>query len=262
MGKKQKRSKRRQQRRRKEQKRRQDRRAVATFDIGDSVRVKAGVRCPDYDSLSIAGWQGRTFEIQEDERTVGICWDSVTLDELPEYFIKDCEAEGLSWAEMYLDVDDIEPAPPRDDEQEVDRVQGKLHRKYRWIDGDEEGERIFAVIAGVGEDDELDAWLEHLSRSLVFPFDAKVEYQGRSTLMQGERVRVLGLSEADEIHGVLVDVVRGEESLIFPLCDLTVMDTKSPNYLPSLIAGSWCDLAAWWWPISSSSSSWPPASWC
>ena len=33
------------------------------FKIGDSVKVKARVMCPDDDSVCVAGWQGRIFEI-------------------------------------------------------------------------------------------------------------------------------------------------------------------------------------------------------
>jgi hypothetical protein len=51
-----------------------------SFKIGDSVRVKDTVMCPDDDSLCIGGWQGRVFEIEDG---VGIRWDSITLKQLP-----------------------------------------------------------------------------------------------------------------------------------------------------------------------------------
>ncbi|MFQ5599900.1 MAG: calcium-binding protein [Candidatus Krumholzibacteriia bacterium] len=203
------------------------------FEIGESVKVKAGVKSPDDASLSIAGWQGRIIEIGEDKETIGIRWDSITLSEMSPQYFKESEIEGLGWAEMYLDVGDVEPAPPRDTEAEAETAREELFSKYRWFDGDEEGERIFAVIAGVDEDDELDAWVGHLSRTLTFPFDATVsEYEERAPLKQGEKVRVQGLDEADEEYGVLVRVNRGRERFVFPLCDLNVVDGENPNYLP------------------------------
>lgn len=35
----------------------------ANIKIGDSVVVKDGVKCPDMESLSLAGWQGRVSDI-------------------------------------------------------------------------------------------------------------------------------------------------------------------------------------------------------
>lgn len=203
------------------------------FSIGDSVKVKAGVKSPDDDSLSIAGWQGRLSDIDEDEDTIGIQWDGITLDEMPPGFIKHSEIEGLDWAEMYVGVDEIELAPPRDSETEAKRAREALHSRYRWFDGGDEGERISAVIADTDEDGELDAWVEHLSRTLSFPFDAKVaEHLDWGPLELGNRVSVQGLDEADESFGVLVNVTRGDERMVFPLCDLTVLNKKSPCYLP------------------------------
>jgi hypothetical protein len=203
------------------------------FNIGDAVRVRAGVKSPDDDSLSIAGWQGRLFDIDEDGKIVGVRWDSVTLDNLSPAFIRQSEIEGLDWAEMYLGVDEIELAPPRDGEVEAEREREALRSKYRWFDGSDEGERIAAVIADAGEGGDLDAWVDHLSRTLRFPFDAKVtERLDPGPLEEGDRVSVQGLDEPDDSCGVLVNVTHGEEHRVFPLCDLSVLDRKSPCHLP------------------------------
>ena len=139
------------------------------------MKVKAGVKSPDDDSLSIAGWQGRLSDIDKDEDTIGIQWDGITLDEMPPGFIKHSEIEGLDWAEMYVGVDEIELAPPRDSETEAKRAREALHSRYRWFDGSD---------------------------------------------------------EANESYGVLVNVTRGDERMVFPLCDVTVLNKKSPCYLP------------------------------
>lgn len=65
-----------------------------SFKIGDSVKVRKGIMCPDNESVSIGGWQGRIFEIDEDEDIVAIRWDSVTLKQLPIEYIKESEKDG------------------------------------------------------------------------------------------------------------------------------------------------------------------------
>ena len=35
----------------------------ANIKIGGSVVIKDGIKCPDMESLSIAGWQGRVSEV-------------------------------------------------------------------------------------------------------------------------------------------------------------------------------------------------------
>ena len=199
------------------------------FKIGDSVKVKAGVMCPDDDSVCLADWQGRIFEI--DDGIVGIRWDSITLKQLPHEYIKQSEEEGMDWAEMYLSADEVEPASPRDSEEAADQVKEEMESTSSWLGDGEEGERILKVIADA--DDEVEAWNDHLVKVLTFPFDAEVsEPQDRGPLKCGDHVQVKGFAEADDLYGVLVNVTRGRERFVFPLCDLTVLDKKSPNYRP------------------------------
>jgi len=198
------------------------------FKINDSVKVKEGVMCPDNDSLCISGWQGRIFEIED---VIGIRWDSITLKQLPEEYIKQSEEEGLDWAEMFLNPDEIEPASPRDTEDTVEETLEQMESKYSWVGDDQEGERILEVI-GDAEDEE-EAWKDHLEKMLSFPFDAEVsEPQDRGPLQSGDQVKVIGIVEADDLYGVLVNVTQGRRRFVFPLCDLTVRDKKTTNYTP------------------------------
>ncbi|MBN1975339.1 MAG: hypothetical protein JW787_17000 [Sedimentisphaerales bacterium] len=201
-----------------------------SFKIGDSVKVKKGVMCPNDDSVCIGGWQGRISEI-EDDGIVKICWDSITLMQLPPKYIKISEEEGLDWAKMYISLDEIEQTSPRDSKAQAEEIAEKMEGKFQWIGGDEEDKRIFNVIADV--DDELEAWDDYLRRVLKFPFEAKVsEYQERGLLKSSDIVQVQGINEADDLHGILVDVQYGRKRLVFPLCDLNVRDKKSANYTP------------------------------
>ena len=50
--------------------------------IGKSVVVKSGVADPDTGN-DIGGWQGRISATFEEEETLTIQWDSVTLKKIP-----------------------------------------------------------------------------------------------------------------------------------------------------------------------------------
>ena len=50
------------------------------FKIGQTVKVKNGVLCPDDSEFDLSGWTGRIIDLVEDEEpTIGIEFDSITL---------------------------------------------------------------------------------------------------------------------------------------------------------------------------------------
>jgi len=126
------------------------------FKVGDSVKVKEGIICPDDDSVCIGGWRGRVSDIEDD--IVGIRWDSITLKQLPHEYIKKSEDEGLGWAEMYLSVAEIEQVLPRDSEAQAVAMAQEMENKVQWISMGKEGERIAKVIANA---DDADDGVEH-----------------------------------------------------------------------------------------------------
>lgn len=90
-----------------------------SLEIGDSVKVREGIMCPDLEDLCIEGWQGKVSEVGEGEDgiiLIGIRWDSITLKNLPDYFIEQSEEEGLEYARMYLWQEDVKPIECRDTE--------------------------------------------------------------------------------------------------------------------------------------------------
>ena len=83
-----------------------------SLGIGDSVKVKEGLMCPDLEGLCIGGWQGKVSEVGEDKdgnALIGIRWDSTTLKNLPDYFIEQSDEEGLDCTRMYLWQEDVKP---------------------------------------------------------------------------------------------------------------------------------------------------------
>ena len=102
-----------------------------SFKKSDSVKVKDGVMCPDYEELCLASWQGRivaTEETDQGEPLVDIAWDSPTLKAIPLAYIENSEEKGLDWTRMCLLAGEVEPAQPRDSEQEARQVSQEMER--------------------------------------------------------------------------------------------------------------------------------------
>ena len=206
------------------------------FEVGDSVAVMLGTSDPDL-GIDIGGWQGRVTDIRlGDDGTplVEIEWDSVTLEQMPGRAIERCEELGLGWTTIVLAANEVAPARVRDAPADVTRVVEELSDKFAWSYLGEEGRRIGKVLADIGPDDTiaaLKAWVDYLEEHLAFPFEAEIdEYQSRGPLQAGDRVKVTGIGLVDDLYGLIVDLRLGRRKYAFPLCDLEVIDKRSPQY--------------------------------
>ncbi len=205
------------------------------LQIDQSVRVKKGTLCPDDADFDISGWQGRIFEISdEDGKTlIGVSWDSITMREMPDRYIQKSEMEGLDWETMYLYDSDIEPAEARDAEKDAETTSKKRGKPFEWLSMGEEGQRIQAVVNSADSDDDLDimeAWEKHLNQQLRFPVQCVVdEFQERGPLTYGDQLVVTGIDSVDETYGVMVKCKKLIGGRLFPLCDLAAQDKKSDN---------------------------------
>ena len=206
-------------------------------EVGDSVVVKEGVRCPDYGVLSLAGCQGRVANLEKGTERSGpmVCikWDSSTLRSLPEDYVRESEVEGLDWKEMVLSVDDVDRADPRDADDDVEEAVSEISSRHRFDHLDEQGARIHEALADCDPDDDwecMNAWAEHLDSALSFPFEAEIsEHQDRGPLRYGDHLKVLDIADVDDLYGAIVDVRKGRHRYAFPLCDLKAKDKESPN---------------------------------
>jgi len=208
------------------------------FRLGESVRVKPGVQHPD-GRTPVSGWQGRVSDVAEgdgQELLIGFELDRQTLRGLPDEYIRESEMEGLDWATLYLSEEELEPAEPRDTEEEAKEAAREREAPYAFVGLGEEGPRIQAVLNGIDPLDYLGcarAWARHLQETLAFPFEAVVdEMLDSSPLDWGDRVQVHRISDSDDHYGVIVEVTRDGERLDTPLCDLEVTPKGSPNYQP------------------------------
>jgi hypothetical protein len=209
---------------------------------GDVVRVKPGTACPGAPDLDLSGWQGRVIDLTEandaSEPAIGFAWDSISLRAMPAWFIEDAERNGLDWGTMYLGLDDVEPAEPRDADWDVEQVREEIAARFGWLGIGPEGERIQAVVNSAEDNTDewetLLAWEEHLRQNLQFPFEAEVyEFQERGPLQVGDRLTALGIEDVDDLYGIIVSCRKGAERYHFPLADLAVADENSPNAQPT-----------------------------
>ncbi len=200
--------------------------------IGESVVVKPGVTDPDT-GHDIGGWQGRISAILDEAEILTIQWDSLTLKSIPPAHIAWSEEEGLSWSEMNLLLDEVEPVAPRDTEDDVVAAIAELESQTSWLYlGGEQGKRIQAI-ANRAEGHNIlavfRAWHAYLEEHLVFPFAATVvEYQ-RGPVRQGARDSVLAITFLDETYGTIVAVKHKHGVNELPLYDLkaTEADTET-----------------------------------
>ena len=205
------------------------------YKIGQSAKVKKGILCPDDPDYDLSGWQGRIIDIVEeevDEPTIGITWDSITLEEMPKTYIEKSEKEGLSWSDIYLDVNDVEPTQPRDSEDDVVQIRGELEARFGWISMGAEGELIQGVVNSAKSLDDWDvmkAWKKHFQKFLQFPFETVIERQQRSPLNEGDKLKVFGIELVDDHHGIIVSCMKGPERYDFPLVDLKIIEDDSIN---------------------------------
>lgn len=160
-------------------------RARTKFKIGDSVVVKPGIVDSDTGGL-IGGWQGRITEIDEKAHLILISWDSITLRDMSDDAIAECEEKGMDWRCYYLGFDDVEPGSPRDKQEDVEAMVELRGSEHEWTYLGEEGKRIQAVLDKAEDDSEwaaFEAWEEHLGDVLKFPFVAEVsESLGRGPM--------------------------------------------------------------------------------
>lgn len=213
--------------------------------VGDSVKVKKGIICPDYDGLCLEDFQGRIKDFGENdvEPTVCIEWDSISIKNFPEDYIDESFEQDLDYRFMLLAINQVELTIPRDTKNDVIKAQEEIKSNAQWIGDDIE----YIIIKKVLKTIELDhwyaiydAWENYLNENLSFPFDAKIfngEYFDNFKI--GDKVSIKGFCLTDDLAGLIVDVYKNRHKFALPLCDMEAVDKKSNNYLPLRAYSIW-----------------------
>jgi hypothetical protein len=125
------------------------------FKIGDIVKVKAGRADGNNPSYDMSGFQGTLIKIITDHTPTiyEVEWDSVTLNQLSDAFLKDAYDRGEDVYHYGWYEEDLEPASPR--------AQVPVQIREFW---DDETDRIIEII----EDETLEVNAETLTLYLEF----------------------------------------------------------------------------------------------
>ncbi|MBC7474444.1 MAG: hypothetical protein H7263_09150 [Candidatus Sericytochromatia bacterium] len=204
--------------------------------LGQSVRVKEGIICPDDENMFLSGYEGRIVDFDETENKellVCIEWDSITLRILPENYILDSLQDGLDYELMNLSLDEVELTVARDSEVDVNKAQDEIHEKYMWSELGEEGKIIKSVINDLdSEIDVFEAWKRYIEKNITFPFEVEiVELSEKGKLRIDDVLSLDGIDFVDENYGIVVNAKKNRNKYSVPLCDLEVTDKKSSNYI-------------------------------
>ena len=108
------------------------------FKIGDSVKVKQGVMDYQTEKFDMSGWQGRIIDIDElvitpgmpFDQCVEIDFDSITLQQMPEKYIKYSLKRCRDIRCQQFFITEIEAALPRDTKAELIAARLELDKKY------------------------------------------------------------------------------------------------------------------------------------
>ncbi len=208
------------------------------LNIGDSVKVKQGIKEPDLKEFEISGWQGRVTEIDDnssnDEILITIEWDSLTLEQLPSKFIELSEIDELDWSSMVLYQSNLNKTESRDKIRDVEKIQEKVSDKYYWASFGEEGKRISKVLGDINRHNELkcfELWDKYLEERLVFPIKAIVDESEDNWIIKSEDVLTIkSLSNFVDMYGIITKVRFDGKILEYPLCDLEIPDKESKAY--------------------------------
>ncbi len=129
------------------------------FKVGDSVKVKAGVKDVEFPDNDTSSWQGEIVEFIEGFAQVK--WDNTTLNGMSEKYLEKAEQEGYEIEVYGFGIDEIEPAEPRPEEELEDR----------YILALDEEKRVAEIIGDKSltiDDENLEEYLKYLKRKIDF----------------------------------------------------------------------------------------------
>jgi hypothetical protein len=191
------------------------------FQPGEKVRVKHGVRDPDFPDIPLGGWAGTVKEVHqaEGETTLLVAWNRATLKGMHPIYKKRCERDGLELESMWLAKDDIEPddRTPVAIEQPTSIVTKPLSEK-------DQDDRVRMSLRLTHDDPLPDvswktllAYHRYLASRLKFPFKARSEADGMPLTIQ----RLLDPKECDlDEEGLLCEARSRQGPFDIPLSEV------------------------------------------
>jgi hypothetical protein len=214
--------------------------ATPRFKVGDKVRVKSGVKDPDFPEMPLGGWTGSIIEIIEHKGQINCVFelDKRTLASVHPIYKQRCEIDGLDYKFMGLVQEDIEldDGTPRAIEQPNAIV-------ARPLSSDDQDDRV-RMVFGLTHDDfvpdvnpkNLHAYYRYLLAHLTLPFRAK--YRRQTGLYSSKLVRLtvtrlvdVGQYEVEESYGLIGFAKELGGSVEFPLKDVESIEDRANDAL-------------------------------
>ena len=191
------------------------------FEPGVKVRVKHGVRDPDFPDIPLGGWSGTVTEVEHarGEVTYLIVWDRATLRGMHPIYKKRCKRDGLELESMWLGDDDLEldNGSRVSSERPTSIVTKPLSEK-------DQDDRV-RIALGLTHDDPLPdvsrkhllAYHRYLAARLKFPFKARTEADGMPLTIQ----RLLDPKDCDlDEEGLLCEARSRQGPFDIPLSEV------------------------------------------
>lgn len=206
------------------------------LQIGDSVIVKDGVKESDEHDFVVGGWQGRIKQIVDDtdidNPLLEIEWDSITLQQMPDVFVRDSYFEKVPWQTMRLRQSLLAKTEPRDEEGDVSRVQNEGKIKFFMELAGESGPRIAEILTDNCIFDPHEAaqrWLSYFKNNVRLPLPVVVEDPDyRKIFKSGAIARIASFDVADSDQGIWLTLVYNTKKLDFQLYNLKTLSADSP----------------------------------
>lgn len=206
------------------------------LQIGDSVIVNDGVKESDEHDFVVGGWQGRIKQIVDDtdidNPLLEIEWDSITLQQMPEVFVRDSYYERVPWQTMRLRQSLLAKTEPRDEEEDVSRVRNEDKIKFFMELAGESGPRIAEILTDNCIFDPHEAaqrWLSYFKNNVRLPLPVVVEDPDyRKIFKSGAIARIASFDVADSDQGIWLTLVYNTKKLDFQLYNLKMLSADSP----------------------------------
>ena len=203
------------------------------FDIDQTVQVKAGLKDEEM-GIYLASWSGRIIEMYPEYGTVEVEWNSTTLQQIPDSYLRHCIDGGYDYYRYTIEFANLETIEPKDTPEQVQEMQEELEARYHDYQLYGEPPIPFSEVDRESFTSELllpqsyTGWLEYLEKNLIFPFRAKVVEGSRHI---GQKLDILALDGYEDPYGVIGVIKWAEEGAgNFILCDLEATDKDSANY--------------------------------
>lgn len=199
------------------------------FQPGAKVRVRQGVRDPDFPDIPLGGWAGivKKAEQVEGETTYLIEWSKTTRKGIHPVYRKRCERDGLEFETMWLGEEDIET-----DEGEPVPIEEPMAIVTKPLSEKDQDDRVRMAL-GLTHDDPLPevdhkpllAYHGYLAENMSFPFKARYEKPVGWSRRIEMPLTVTGLLRPDECeigeqYGIIATGRDAEEPVDFPLAEI------------------------------------------